>query len=603
MGIIFRLLTSVRELWGAYIAIVVLAVLTALTGLLTPFLIKMATDEVVAATNGGPQNFSKVLWIAGALLAADLANTFITNIGGYLGDTTATRLRAALSSRYYEHLLRLPQSYFDKELTGTVISRLTRSITETTQFLNGFANNFFPMLVTLVATLGVSAYYSWPLALLLLIIYPVFMWLTTITSKKWQVLEGLKNTESDLAGGRFAEVIGQIKVVKSFARERGELAAFDGRFDTTVNLTREQSRYWHTMDISRRAALNVIFFGVYAILFVQTMRGDYSLGVMVLLLQLVAMARMPVMMMSFLVDAAQRAIAGSRDYFAVLDEPVEVGRGPVRAAEVIEHPEIEPTRPDAPVVEFDNVTFRYADGPVVLDQVSFSAGRGERLAFVGESGGGKTTIVSALLGLYPVSSGSVRLLGHDISTLPPEQVRQLVGVVFQDPSLFSGTVQENLAYGRPDAGELEVVAAAKDANAHTFIKSFSEGYDTVIGERGLRLSGGQKQRIAVGRAILKDAPILVLDEATSALDSKAERLVQEGLDRLMHGRTTLIIAHRLSTIASVDRIVTLDRGRVDEIGTPEELAQSGGIYAELLHLQASASKRDRKRLREFGITA
>lgn len=193
--------------------------------------------------------------------------------------------------------------------------------------------------------------------------------------------------------------------------------------------------------------------------------------------------------------------------------------------------------------------------------------------------------------------------GHDVRDLTSEQLRASVGVVFQEPNLFSGTIRENIAYGKPDATDEEVVAVAKRANAHDFIMDFAEGYDTVIGERGLRLSGGQKQRVSVARAMLKDAPVLVLDEATSALDNRSERAVQAGLEELMKDRTTLIIAHRLSTIADVDAIITLDGGRVDEIGSPEELAGSGGIYSQLLQLTASTSAADRERLKKFGFTA
>jgi ATP-binding cassette subfamily B protein len=237
----------------------------------------------------------------------------------------------------------------------------------------------------------------------------------------------------------------------------------------------------------------------------------------------------------------------------------------------------------------------------VLRGVSFDVRRGERVAFVGESGVGKTTLASLLLGLYPLTGGRLTVDGRDVAGIPLPELRAQVGVVFQDPSLFSGTIRENIAYGRPDASEADIVEAARRAHAHGFIIALPGGYDAEIGERGVRLSGGQKQRIAVARALLKDAPILVLDEATSSLDSKAERLVQEGLEELMSDRTTLIIAHRLSTVSSVDRIVTLRDGCIDEIGSPAELAHSGGIYAELLALQASAAKSDRKRLQRYEI--
>ncbi|GAA1377681.1 ABC transporter ATP-binding protein [Luteococcus sanguinis] len=593
-----QILAAVRELRWYYIGIIICSVLTAATGIATPFIIMAATDEVVRSVQGTGRGVTIVVWLAVALLFCDLANTVITNVGGYLGDAMAARLRARLSERYYNKLLLLPQRYFDTALTGTIISRLQRSITETTQFLQSASNNFFPMILTLVASLAVTAYYSPWIALLLLVIFPTYTWLTALTSKKWQRLEGEKNSHVDIAGGRFAEVVGQIRVVKSFVQERRELATFTHHYDATIGLTEQQSIYWHAMDSARRGAMNVIFFAIYALIFVRTTQGAFSIGVMVLLIQLVNLAKQPAMMMSYLVDTSQRAIAGSKDYFNVMGEEQE---RPELALPVVADRRELPA--DMAMIEFDDVTFGYEDGEDVLHGVSFSVGQGERVAFVGESGGGKTTLVSLLLGLYAPRAGTVCLAGHDIADTPAELLRSSVGVVFQDASLFSGTIRENIAYARPDAPDHEIEVAAREANAAAFIKNFEQGYDTLIGERGLRLSGGQKQRIAVARAMLKDAPILVLDEATSALDSKSERLVQEGLDRLMHGRTSVIIAHRLSTIASVDRIITLKAGRVDEVGTPEQLATSGGIYAELLALQESGSKRDKKRLKEFGITA
>lgn len=596
MRSLLKMITSARELWPAYVAIVIASVVTAATGLLMPFIIARVTDLVV---HPGAHTVRRIVWLSVLLFATDLANTVISNIGGYYGDMMGVRLRTILSTRYYDKLLRLPQRYFDDQLTGTVISRLTRSISETTQFLNSFANNFFPMLLTLAAVLVVSAFYSWPLAVLLVVMFPTFAWLTTLTSKRWQRIEAEKNQNIDLAGGRFAEVIQQIRVVKSFVAERRELSFFAEHYARVIGLTRRQSSWWHEMDALRRGVLNLMFFGVYTIIFVRTAQGAFSVGVMVLLIQLVNMARTPVTMMSFLVDASQRAIAGSRDYFTVMNTPDDPWIT-TSDADPARHERL--TVPESgEVIGFDHVSFGYDEGVDVLSDVSFQVNRGERIALVGESGGGKTTLVNLLLGFYRADSGRVNLLGRDLMDQPVEQARRDVGVVFQDPALFSGTIAENIAYGRPEATAAEVEAAARSANAHTFISRFANGYDTVIGERGLKLSGGQRQRIAVARAILKDAPVLVLDEATSALDTKAERQVQAGLDALMEGRSSIIIAHRLSTIAQVDRIVTLREGRVDEIGTPAELATTGGIYAELLALQNSGSKSDRRKLHSYDI--
>nr|WP_167150425.1 ABC transporter ATP-binding protein [Lysinibacter cavernae] len=607
---------SVRELWWLYAAIVLCSLLMAATTLLVPFVLKAAIDYITLVVNGQASGVAPVIWLAALLLALDLLNTLFTNVGGYIGDVMATRLRAILSARYFEKLLSLPQRYYDNELTGKIINRLSRSITEVTNFLNSFANGFFQMLVTVVAVLIITAVYSWPLAVMLAVMYPVYVWLTAKTSAKWQGFEQEKNTEYDIAGGRFAEVVGQIRVVKSFRQERRELDEFRQRYSKTVAITKSQSRFWHQMDVLRRVSLNLVFFGVFSVIFVQTAEGVFTLGVMVLLIQLVGMARTPVLSMSYMIDFAQRAVAGSKDYFAVMEESPEaqsgalreVGQGAATTTDAVIAPETlagsEP-QPSAQIdklpIVFEGVSFSYSDEESLLRDISFEIPAGERVAFVAESGGGKSTLMSLLLRLYTPTAGRIRIGETDIAALPLGALRRQVGVVFQEPALFSGTIRENIAYARPEATDAQVEAAAKSANVHEFVSKFAQGYSTEIGERGLKLSGGQKQRIAIARALLKDAPILVLDEATSALDSKSEQLVQDGLELLMHERTTFIIAHRLSTISAVDRIITLRNGRVDENGSPKELAQSGGIYAELLALQASATKRDKKRLRSFDI--
>ncbi|CAG7844877.1 putative ABC transporter ATP-binding protein [Pseudoclavibacter triregionum] len=596
-----------RELSGYYLGIVIASVLVAAAGLASPFLIGRATDVVVKAVSGqlvGDEAVRSVLLLALLMLVAELASVAISSWGGYLGDVCSARMRALLSTRYYAQLLSLPQRYFDEELTGTIVNRLNRSIIETTNFLKSFANTFFTMLLTTVAVLVITAVYAWPLAVLLAIMFPLYVWLTTLTSRHWQEVEGRKNTEIDKASGRFSEVVAQLPVVKSFVQERRELGLFSDGFDRTISLTREQSRRWHLMDALRRGVLGLVLFGMMAIIFVKTATGEFSVGDMVLLIQLIAMARQPVTMMSFIIDAGQHAIAGSKDYFEVMDlEPERMDGAVARAVSAARGEAAPKPDPSAPAVELRGVSFAYGEGERdVLEDISLAIRPGERVAFIGESGAGKTTLVSLLLGLYPIHAGEILVEGRSASALEASELRERIAVVFQDASLFSGTIRENIAYARPEASEAEIEAAAKRANADAFIRRFPEGYDSLIGERGLKLSGGQRQRIAIARAILKDAPILVLDEATSALDTKSERQVQAGLDALMEGRTSLIIAHRLSTIAGVDRIVTLRDGRVDEVGSPPELAASGGLYAELLALQASGRAADRKRLaKEFEI--
>ena len=603
MASLLRIVRFTRALAPLYTAIILCSVLTAAAALAVPFLIGHATDTVAGAVGGQTPTSAAVravVLIAAAVLVAELFNTVVSNIGGWFGDVMSNRMRTILSVRYYDKLLHLPQRWFDGEITGTIVARLNRSITEITNFAKMMSNSFASMLITTVAVLAISAWYAWPLTVLLLIVFPLYVWLTSLTSVKWQRLEGEKNEQVDIASGRFAEVVGQIRVVKSFVRERSELEDFRRRFGSTDATTRAQSTHWHRMDVIRRAVLNLVFFGIYVIIFVRTVQGAFTLGEMVLLVQLMSMAKAPVESMSWVIDSSQRAIAGSKDYFRVMGTEVDPRTAAMlaRAEDDVPPPAIEPV-PGAPVVRFRDVSFAYEDGEDVLHGIDFSVARGEKIALVGESGGGKSTIVNLLLGLYEPRAGAVEVVGRTSTELPLDELRSRIGVVFQDASLFSGTLRENIAYGRPGASDEEVADAARRANADGFVRRFPGGYEQVIGERGLKLSGGQRQRIAVARAILKDAPVLVLDEATSALDTKAERQVQKGLDELMEGRTSLIIAHRLSTIASVDRIITLEDGRIDEIGTPAELAASGGIYAQLLDLQNSG---DRKRLARFDIT-
>lgn len=579
------------SLWPYYASIVLFSILMSLTALATPFIIKMATDLIVGSIQSGQADVSGALWLAVALFVVDAGNTLFTNWGGYLGDVMSAKLRKLLSERYYQHLLSLPQSYYDNELTGTIINRLNRTITEVTQFLNMFANNFFQMYLTMLLTLIIVCFYSWELALLLLILYPVFMWLTAKTSKKWQVWQGEKNLATDIASGRFAEVVAQIRVVKSFIKEKLEISYFKDKFAETVDITQQQSRYWHQMDTGRRLVLNIIFFAIFAYLFVYTAQGKFTIGEMVLLIQLVNMMRFPIFNMSFIVDNTQKAIAGSRDYFAVMDIQPDI-HDKVKAKKL----SVTKGR-----IEYDAVDFGYNSEAQVLKNVSFKVEPGQKVALVGESGEGKTTVSSLLLRLYEVSAGDITIDGTSIHDVTQQSLRENIAVVFQEPALFSGTIRENIAYARPGASEKDIIAAAKAANAHEFISKLDSGYDSEIGERGIKLSGGQKQRLAIARAILKDAPILILDEATSSLDSRAEAQVQAALERLMKGRTTLIIAHRLSTIAHVDQIVTLKGGTVDEVGSPRELAATGGIYAELLQLQVGDRAKAKKALGRYDI--
>lgn len=588
---LLKIFGFVRNLWPYYAAIIAMSLILSLLSIALPFTLKIATDMVTSMAGKPQVDLWPIIYVACAFFAIDAISSLVQNWMGYLGDMMSMKLKRQLSERYYAQLLVLPQSYYDTELTGTIINRLNRTISEVTGFVNAFANNFFNMYLTLLISFLVMLHYSWVLALLILVLYPTFLGVTAKTSKKWQVWQQQKNLEEDIASGRFAEVIAQIRVVKSFVREKLEHAAFTTHYGKIIDLTAAQSRYWHKMDTTRRLILNAVFFCIIAYVFVATAQGQFTLGDMVLLTQLLAQMRFPIFNMSFIVDSFQKAAAGSKDYFTIMTITPSIadaiGAKALRIQEA--------------TVAYTDVSFGYTTDKRVLHDISFAVSAGERVAFVGESGEGKTTLTSLLLRLYDADEGTIAIGGTSIAAVTQRSLRDQIAMVFQEPALFSGTIRENIAYGRPGASQEAIEQAAQAANAHEFIMKFDKGYETEIGERGLKLSGGQKQRIAIARAILKDAPILILDEATSSLDSRSEHQVQEALDRLMHGRTTLIIAHRLSTIAQVDHIITLQNGRIDEIGTPAALAKTDGIYAQLLALQMGKTEAAKKKLARFEI--
>lgn len=589
---IWRIIRFTKSLRKYYAVISVSTIALAVMTQLQPIFTKIAIDEITKIVGGGTASVTIVAWMAALIFLTDVAQTLISNYGGYWGDIMSAKMQKYLSERYYEHLLGLPQRYFDQELSGKIINRMNRGISQISQFMQMLSNNFLQFLFSTVLSLAVVAYYSWQVALMLLALYPIFIFLTTRTSSKWQDYQATINQEQDIASGRFAESIGQVRVVKSFLQEARELTFFKDRYNTVISTTHPQSRYWHMQDVKRRLVLNGIFFGVFAYIFVQAANGVYGIGTAVLLMQYAMLIRIPIFTISFLVDNTQRAISNSKDYFEAMDITPDV-RDRDGA------PDLQVTKGE---VSFKNIQFGY-DEALVLKDVTFSASSGTKVALVGESGQGKTTLTNLLLRLYDVNGGAITIDGQNIAQVTQQSLREHIGVVFQEPALFSGTIRENIAYANPDADDTAIAEAAKAANAHEFIEKLEHGYDTEIGERGLKLSGGQKQRIAIARALLKDAPILILDEATSSLDSKSEHMVQEALERLMKHRTTLIIAHRLSTIQNVDQIVTLQDGLVAEVGSPKELAQSGGVYTQLLRLQGSHTEATKKKLKAFEIAS
>ncbi|MBP7767056.1 ABC transporter ATP-binding protein [Candidatus Saccharibacteria bacterium] len=588
---VWRIIKSTRQLWRYYAIVSFFTVLLSVFTLSQPILTGWVIDEI---RKGDGVRFGYVVWIAIAVFVVDLLYTLLSNFSGYYGDQIMIRLQKILSDRYYTHLMSLPQRYFDTELSGKIINRLNRSIGQITSFMQIMSNSFLQFIFGTIFALIAVAWYSIEVAGILFLLYPIYTWMTFRSSATWQKYQDTKNLHTDIASGRFAESINQLKVVKSFIAEKRELRYFSGHLEKVVQTNKPQSKFWHTRDVQRRLVLNIIFFAVFLYVVVQSANQVFTPGQAVSLILLSMQIRIPIFTISYIVESTQRAIADSRDYFNVMDQ----------RPEITDHKNAKQLKVVEGRIEFDSVWFSYDENQSIIRDASLIVSPGNKVALVGESGEGKTTLTSLLMRLYEPEKGCIKIDDQDISLVTQQSLRKNIGVVFQESMLFSGTLRENIAYSYPNAPLERVIEAARAANAHEFISKLEDGYDTQIGERGLKLSGGQKQRVAIARALLKDAPILILDEATSSLDGRSETMVQEALERLMVGRTTLIIAHRLSTIQGVDQIVTLRNGTVDEIGSPAKLAKTGGIYNQLLDLQYrnKPTEQSKKKLEKYDIS-
>jgi ATP-binding cassette subfamily B protein len=573
---IFKIIRYAWKLWPLYLGIAGFTIIGAALSQVEPFTLKFIVDGIVRNVSGHHVAGSYIVLLIGIIIAARITASITSNIQGYFGDLLGARLTTLLSNRYYEHVLKLPLEYYDNQISGRITSRLERSIVTVTNMLQMVTNNFLASFVSSIFTLIILAYYAPLVAGLMILLFPIFYWLTALSSKVWQKQQEGINKDIDYANGRVIESINQVRVVKSFVQEPHEFKIFSGKRSDIEKATKAQSRKWHWYDIARQLSLNVIFGLIYLYVIWETFRGHFSLGTMTLIITMSAQAQFPLYGASFLVGQIQRATSGSKDFFEVIEtEP-----------SIQDKPDATSLKLTKGLIEYRHVNFSYTEGKNVLNDLSFTIQPDTKIALVGESGEGKTTISNLLLRFYDTTSGEILIDGQNIDTITQASLRQAIGVVFQEPALFSGTITNNITYGTKGTKQADVIKAAKAANAYEFIQKLPHGFESEIGERGVKLSGGQKQRIAIARAILKDAPILILDEATSSLDSKAEHEVQAALEHLMSGRTTLIIAHRLSTISNVDMIIGIKNGQIAEIGSPAELAKQEGIYAELLSLQS-----------------
>lgn len=556
--------------------------------LIVPLLSKFIVDQIVARVEHHNGDVNRLIFLIVIAFLVNLLAISFQGISDRLGDHFAGKLRKFLTEKFYDKVLSLPQSYFDSQVSGKILNQLSRGITTIYDFMNDASNFILPTFIQSIFIVFILSYYSIPIGLFTFALFPVYLVLSYYSTVKWGKEEVKKNEIEDYFRGRINEVIGNISLVKSFNNEKREYKLVSENLEKSNKIYAKQSTTYHWFNFFRQFSLVVILFGINILVFYDTFIGKLTIGEMVLILQLVAQARLPLFAMSFILTQIQRAESGSKQYFEVLDLPAgEDYAGTYDTRRINE-----------PTIEFKNVSFQYEQSEMVLSDISFTIGKHEKVALVGHSGAGKSTTVNLILKFYNSTGGEILLNGTNYKDLSHRFIRNNIALVFQDNELFSSTIKENVSYGNPSATEEEIIKALKEANAYDFVKKLPKGLNSEIGERGVRLSGGQKQRIQIARAILKDAPILILDEATSSLDAKSEKEVQNALEKLMKNRLVIIIAHRFSTIQNVNKIIVIDDGKVVDNGTPQELAKKPGLYSDLLHYQIDGNK---KLLESFDI--
>ncbi len=561
-----RILSYLKPYWGMELEILVCMGIAVTLSLVDPLVIKVLIDNVFVEKNIG---LLKLIMLA--LIGLYLFRVLFSIIVSYLYSFVGQRILFDIRNQLFQHLEKLHMGFYSQTKTGEVVSRVNNDVASLQDIVTTTFINLITDLVTVIAILAVVLYLDWRLTLVSLSVSPLFAFSIAYFSKKIRRRSKLVREKVADILNFFQETISGMKLIQSFAREKHEARRFLRKGKEMINLRIGLGVLGGvaTSSAGFTAALGpalVLWYGGYRVV-----GGALTIGGLVAFYTYVGRLFGPLHRLARLNVTIQTAMASIDRIFEFLDIKPQIRDAPGAIS-------LSKVNGD---LRFEKVSFSYRSGEPILEDISFDAKKGERVAIVGPSGVGKTTIMNLICRFYEPSRGVVKLDELDVKKIKLSSLRKQIGVVSQETFLFNTSIKENLRYGSMKSTDEEIMEAAKKANIHEFIEGLSEGYETLVGDRGMRLSGGERQRLSIARAILKDPRILILDEATSSLDSKSENLIQKALLPLMRNRTTITIAHRLSTVINSDKILVLTEGRIAESGTHWELLQKRGIYKTL----------------------